>query len=187
MGRVGAGVGISGRPPRRSVPYQSALCRSGLKRPAPWLGRISASERVSRRVSPSRCPCCLALVGLTLGDTQHLACHVLIERNPRLPQLGCKCSTELGFQTPDQCVTECNEMRCPCPKLGVLTAGMADDRLKQIALIECADNGGDAVHQLEVLSFHVAGKQTLRVRSELEETRIESFGELSPDRPHRVE
>ena len=97
-------------------------------------------------------------IGPRLGDTQHLACDVLIKRDPRVLQLGCKCSTELGFQTPDQCVTECSEMRCPCSELGVLTPRMADDLLKQLALVECADDGGDAVHQFEVLSFHVAGK-----------------------------
>src|SRR5438876_9796341 len=101
MGRVGAGVGISGRPPRRFVVIQR-------------------SADAGRAPSP-------ASTGPRVGDTQHFTRDILIELHPRLLQLGCECSSKLVFQAPYQRVTKCNKMRCPCPKLGVLTTRMADD------------------------------------------------------------
>ena len=44
-------------------------------------------------------------------------------------------------------------------KLCVLAAGMADDRLKYLAFIKRTNNGGDRVHQLEVLFLHIVGEQ----------------------------
>src|SRR5262245_50796099 len=68
-----------------------------------------------------------------------------------------------------------------------MSARVADHRLKQLALVERADDGGDRIHQLEMLSFHVVGKQLLRIGSELEEAVIKCNGELSTHRPYRVE
>src|SRR5215475_11069807 len=68
-----------------------------------------------------------------------------------------------------------------------MPARVADNRLKQVALVKRADDGGDRIHQLEMLSFHVAGKQLLRIGSELEEAAIKCNGELSTHRPYRVE
>src|SRR5262245_20010725 len=68
-----------------------------------------------------------------------------------------------------------------------MPARVADDRLKQLALVERADDGGDRIHQLEMQSFHFAGKLLLRIGSELEEAAIKCNGELSTHRPYRVE
>src|SRR5215467_3583711 len=68
-----------------------------------------------------------------------------------------------------------------------MSARVADDRLKQLALVERADDGGNRIHQLEMLSFHVVGKQLLRIGSELEEPTVKCNGELSTHRPYRVE
>jgi hypothetical protein len=69
----------------------------------------------------------------------------------------------------------------------MLPTRMNDDRLEQFTLVEGADNGRDRVHQLEVLSFHVAGKQALRIGSELEKPVVKVVRELSTHRPDRVE
>ena len=58
-------------------------------------------------------------------------------------------------------------------KVCVLATGVSDDRLEKFAFIKRADDCGDHVHELEVLSFHVAGKQTLRIRGKLEKPPIE--------------
>src|SRR5262245_34982941 len=73
------------------------------------------------------------------------------------------------------------------PKADVMPARLPDDRLKQVALVEGADDRGDGIHQLEMLPFHVAGKQALRIGSECEEPIVERNGELSAHRPDRVE
>src|SRR5262245_39476455 len=73
------------------------------------------------------------------------------------------------------------------PKADVMPARFPDDRLKQVALVEGADDGSDRIHQLEMLSFHVAGKQSLRIGSELEEPIVKRDRELSTYRPYRVE
>src|SRR6516225_3334537 len=68
-----------------------------------------------------------------------------------------------------------------------MPARVPDDRLKQLALVKCADDGGNRIHQLEMLSFHVAGKQLLRIGGELEEPAVKCNDELSTHRPYRVE
>src|SRR5262249_58714535 len=78
-------------------------------------------------------------------------------------------------------------MRRLRPKADVMPARLADDRLKQVALVEGADDGSDRIHQLEMLSLHVAGKKPLRIGSELEEPAVKRDGELSTHRPYRVE
>jgi hypothetical protein len=57
-------------------------------------------------------------------------------------------------------------MRWLCPESCVLATGMASDRLEHFALVERTNNGSDHVHQFEVLPFHVASEQALRIRSE---------------------
>ena len=64
---------------------------------------------------------------------------------------------------------------------------MANDRLEHFALVERTNNGSDRVHQFEVLSFHVAPKQALRIRSEFKKSAVKLVSELSTDRPDRVE
>jgi hypothetical protein len=55
----------------------------------------------------------------------------------------------------------------------MLTTAVVDERLEQLALIECADDGGDHVHELEVLAFQIAREQALRIGSKLEEPAVE--------------
>ena len=39
------------------------------------------------------------------------------------------------------------------------------DRLEQFAFVEGANDGGDHIHQLQMLSFHIVGKEALRFGS----------------------
>src|SRR5262245_50386355 len=96
--------------------------------------------------------------GALQAGTHHFALHGIIERHPRCFQLGSEGSAELLFQARYQRLAERNEMWWLRPKADVMPARFADDRLKQVALVEGADDGGDRIHQLEMLSFHVAGK-----------------------------
>jgi hypothetical protein len=64
---------------------------------------------------------------------------------------------------------------------------MANDRLEHFALVERTNDGSDHVHQFEVLPFHVASEQALRIRSEFKKSAVELVSELSTDRPDRVE
>src|SRR6266542_4398669 len=64
---------------------------------------------------------------------------------------------------------------------------MANDRLEHFALVERTNNGSDHVHQFEVLPFHVASEQALRIRSEFKKSAVKLVSELSTDRPDRVE
>ena len=59
---------------------------------------------------------------------------------------------------PDHCVAERQEMRSLDAKLRVLATRIADDGLKYLALIERTDDGGNHVHQLELLPFHIVGE-----------------------------
>jgi uncharacterized RmlC-like cupin family protein len=54
-------------------------------------------------------------------------------------------------------------------------------------LIECANNGGDHVHQFKVLSFQISGEQAVRIGSQFEESAVKQSGEFSADRPNPVE
>src|SRR6266566_2481610 len=73
------------------------------------------------------------------------------------------------------------------PELCVLATRVADDRLEHFSFVERTNDGSDRVHQFEVLPFHVASEQTLRIRSEFKKPAVELVSELSTDRPDRVE
>src|SRR5258705_6523128 len=103
----------------------------------------------------------------------HFLLHGVIERDPGLLELRRECGTKLLFQAPDQRLAERDEMGWPCAELRMLTAAVVDERLEQLALIECADDGGDHVHELEVLAFQIAREQALRIGSKLEEPAVE--------------
>ena len=64
---------------------------------------------------------------------------------------------------------------------------MGNDRLEHFALVERTNNGSDHVHQFEVLPFHVASEQALRIRSEFKKPAVKLVSELSTDWPDRVE
>src|SRR6516165_12633800 len=49
----------------------------------------------------------------------------------------------------------------------------SERRLKQFPLIKCPDDCRDHIHELEMLSFHVAWEQMLRIGGKLEKTSIE--------------
>jgi hypothetical protein len=70
-------------------------------------------------------------------------------------------------------------------ELCVLATRMAKDRLEHFALVERTNNGSDHVHQFEVLPFHVAPEQALRIRSEFKKPAVKLVSE--PDGPDRVE
>src|SRR5262245_28511904 len=69
----------------------------------------------------------------------------------------------------------------------VMPRRLTDDRLQQVTRVESTDDGSDRIHQLEILSFHVAGKQSLRIGSELEEPVVKRGGEFPVHGPYRVE
>src|SRR5205807_1623256 len=79
------------------------------------------------------------------------------------------------------------EMHWLRPEFCVLATRMANDRLEYFALVERTNNGSDHVHQFEVLPFHVAPEQALRIRSEFKKPAVKLVSELSTDRPDRVE
>jgi len=91
------------------------------------------------------------------------------------------------FQTPNQGVTKRGIMRWLYSKSRVLTTCMADDGLKYLALIERPNDGDDHVHQLELLPFHIVGKQPLCIRRKFEEPAVKYLGESSMGWPQRVE
>jgi hypothetical protein len=53
--------------------------------------------------------------------------------------------------------------------------------------LERTNNGSDHVHKFEVLPFHVAPEQALRIRGEFKKPAVKLVSELSTDRPDRVE
>jgi hypothetical protein len=59
--------------------------------------------------------------------------------------------------------------------------------LEQFALIECANNGGDHVHQFKVLSFQISGEQAVRIGRQFEESAVKQSSEFSADRPNPIE
>src|SRR5262245_704112 len=69
----------------------------------------------------------------------------------------------------------------------VMSGRLTDDRLQEVTRVESTDDGSDRIHQLEMLSFHVAEKQSLRIGSELEESVVKRGGEFQVHGPHRVE
>ena len=79
------------------------------------------------------------------------------------------------------------QIRFPHAKLRVLAAGMADDGLEHLALIERPDDRGDRIHQLELLLVHIAGEQAPCIGHKLEKSAVELRGRLLAKRPQRVE
>jgi len=73
------------------------------------------------------------------------------------------------------------------PELCVLATRMANDRLEDFALVKRTNNGSDHVHKFEVLPFHVAPEQALRIRGEFKKPAVKLVSERSTDRPDRVE
>src|SRR5499427_4541598 len=108
-------------------------------------------------------------------------------RHPGLSQLGRKCCAELVFQTPDQRITKRVKVRSLNSEICMLPTRVPDDRLKQFMLIKCPNDCRDHVHELEVLSFHVAREQRLRIGSKLEEPAIEQLRDFASDGPDRIE
>src|SRR5215467_2804430 len=119
--------------------------------------------------------------------TDHFRSDRVVERDPGLSQLGRKCCAELVFQTPDQRITKRDEVQWGNSEVGMLSTRVPDDRLKQFMLIKCPNDCRDHVHELEVLSFHVAREQTLRIGSKLEEPAIEQLRDFASDGPDRIE
>ena len=119
--------------------------------------------------------------------TDHFRSDRIVERDPSLSQLGSKCCAELVFQTPDQRITKRDEVQWGNSEVGMLPTRVPDDRLKQFMLIKCPNDCRDHVHELEVLSFHVAREQTLRIGSKLEEPAIEQLNDFATDGPDRIE
>jgi hypothetical protein len=117
----------------------------------------------------------------------HFALHLVIELDPSFFHLWSKCSAKLLFQAPNQRVAKRSEMQWLRPELCVLATRMANDRLEYFALVERTNNGSDHVHQFEVLPFHVAPEQALRIRGEFKKPAVKLVSELSTDWPDRVE
>ena len=120
-------------------------------------------------------------------SAKHFALHVVIKRDPSLFQLWSKRGAKLLFQAPYQRVAERNEMGLLHSKFRMLMTRMANDRLEQFASVKSANNGGDHIHQLQVLSFHVVGKEALRFGSQLEKSLVKQASELSTHWPYRIE
>jgi len=103
----------------------------------------------------------------------HLSPDGIIERDPGLTKLRSECWAELLFQTPDQRITKRIEVVWAHSEICMLPTRVPDDRLKQFPLIKCPDDCRDHIHELEMLSFHVAWEQMLRIGGKLEKTSIE--------------
>jgi hypothetical protein len=102
-------------------------------------------------------------------------------------QIRSECGAKLLFQTPYQGVAKRGKMRSLYSKSRVLTTRMTDDGLEYLALIERPNDGGDHVHQLKLLPFHIVGKQPLRIRRKFEEPAVKYPGESSMAGPQRIE
>ena len=122
-----------------------------------------------------------------VSRTDHFRSDRVVKRDPGLSQLGRKCCAELVFQTPDQRITKRVKVRSLNSEICMLPTRVPDDRLKQFMLIKCPNDCRDHVHELEVLSFHVAREQTLRIGSKLEEPAIEQLRDFASDGPDRIE
>jgi len=119
--------------------------------------------------------------------TDHFRSDRIVERDPSLSQLGSKCCAELVLQTPDQRITKRDEVQWGNSEVCMLPTRVPDDRLKQFTLIKRPNDCRDHVHELEVLPFHVAREQTLRIGSKLEEPAIEQLRDFASDGPDRIE
>jgi len=129
----------------------------------------------------------LAADKLCLCSTYHFALHRIVEGNPSLFQTRSECGAKLLFQAPYQGVAKRGKMRSLYSKLRVLTTRMADDGLEYFAFIERPNDGGDHVHQLKLLPFHIVGEQPSRIGGEFEEPAVKYLGESSMGGPQRIE
>ena len=102
-------------------------------------------------------------------------------------QTRSECGAKLLFQAPHQGVAKRGKMRSLYSKLRVFTTRMADDGLEYFAFIERPNDGGDHVHQLKLLPFHIVGEQPSRIGGEFEEPAVKQSGEFSADRPNPIE
>jgi hypothetical protein len=128
-----------------------------------------------------------AASNLHFCGTHHFRLDCIIEHNPCLLHLWSKGGTKLPLQAPNQGLTEGNEMRSLYSEVRVLPACVDDDGLEYFTLIERPYNRGDRIHQLELLLFHIVGKQAARFGREFEESAVEMLGESSTKWPQRVE
>jgi hypothetical protein len=62
----------------------------------------------------------------------------------------------------------------------------ADDGLEYFAFIERPNDGGDHIHQLKLLPFHIVGEQPSRIRREFEEPVVKYLSESSMGWPQRI-
>jgi len=109
-----------------------------------------------------------------LRCTYHFTSDCIVERDPGLPQLRSKFGAKLLLEAPDQRVAKCDEVRRVNAETRVLAPAMTNDRLKQFALVQSAHDCRDHVHELKVLSFHIAGEQALGVGSEFKKVAVKS-------------
>jgi len=78
-------------------------------------------------------------------------------------------------------------MRSLYSKFRVLTTRMAYDGLEYFALVERPNDGGDHVHQLKLLPFHIVGKQPLCIRRMFEEPAVKYPTESSMGEAQRID
>ena len=69
----------------------------------------------------------------------------------------------------------------------MLTGRVTDDGLEQRTIVEGPNEGCNCIHQLEILFFHIIGKQASRIRSSFKKSVVKFIGEASPNWPHLVE
>jgi hypothetical protein len=84
-------------------------------------------------------------------------------------------------------MSERAEMLCAHPELSMLAAGVLDKRTKQLPFLQCADDCGDHIHELELLALHVFREQGSGIGSELEKSLVEHIHEFAADGPDVVE
>src|SRR5262245_19946080 len=92
---------------------------------------------------------------LALHRLQHAVPHRLVERSPRLSQLGREGGAEVTFQGPQQGVSKRRKMRRGHSEARMLTADLIDDRSEHLRVVEHANECGNRVHQLEMQPLHV--------------------------------
>src|SRR5262245_66287897 len=124
---------------------------------------------------------------LVFCGAYHFCLDRVVEHDPRLPHLRSERGTKLPLQPPNQSLTEGNEMRRLHAEVRVLASCVADDGLEYFTLIERADDRGDRIHQLQLLSFHIVGEKASCIRREFKESAVELLGELATEWPQRVE
>ena len=87
-----------------------------------------------------------------------------------MPRVALHVSFHFGLP----CVAKCDEVRRVNAETRVLAPAMTNDRLKQFALVQSAHDCRDHVHELKVLSFHIAGEQALGVWSKFKKAAVKS-------------